>query len=174
MGMYSLAFDLAARYSGAALLGPNGGLESYWTCDFGPLDKVHPQTNLRRVRKWAISVLLETSSATPEPFVTVENLSHYMTNPAPALRVQAVVLDRLDVVFEESPALLVLPAVWQNGLGWHKSKDSDMTSKTWAKWMCASLGYDVDPTPGSKAAEDARDAVLIARWRQLKEDGQIP
>ena len=175
--MYSLAFDPAARYSGAALLDPDGALVEYWTLDAGLLDKTNPQTNLRRMRYW----VNKTSFATKQHpavvqqglWITVENLSHFMSNPAPALRVQGVLLDVVDQHFPDVDPLLSLPAVWQNALGWKKTKDSKMTSKMWAKWQCAAMGYDVTPTPGSKAAEDARDAVLIARWRQLKEAGKV-
>lgn len=174
--MYSLAFDPAARYSGAALLDGDGALVTYWTCDFGAQDKVNPQTNLRRVRHWANSVLHEAAyrAGITELYLTVENLSHFMTNPAPALRAQAVILDRADCVLHAIDPVLVMPPVWQNALGWHKSAGSGMTSKKWAKWLCESLGYDIQPTPGSKASEDARDAVLIARWRLVQEEGRIP
>lgn len=168
--MYSLAFDPAARYSGAALLDPDGALVKYWTLDAGLLDKTNPQTNLRVVRGWVHEVCDFVAGF--EVWHTVENLSHYMSNPAPALRVQGVVLDRLDW-HGHSEALLIMPTVWQNALGWKKTNVSKMTSKSWAKWQCAAMGYDVTPTPGSKAAEDARDAVLIARWRQLKEAGKV-
>lgn len=173
--MHSLAFDPAARYSGAALLDPEGMLVKYWTCDFGALDKGNPQTNLRVARQWASKVLGDTRlSIVNGLWITVENVSHYMTNPAPALRTQGVLLDVTDQHFQSIDPVLVLPAEWQNRLGWKKSSDSKFTSKTWAKWLCESLGYVVEPTPGSKASEDARDAVLIAKWRQVMEADRVP
>lgn len=164
---HSLAFDLAARFSGAALVSDEHGVIATWAGDFGPATG-DPLVNLLAARDWVRTVCEEVSRGAITAgniMVTVENVSHFLTDPAPALRLQGMLLPLIADFGLLGHPLLVMPPVWQNGLGWSKTPETKFNSKTWAKWLAVFLGYDIENTPGSKAAEDVTDAVLIARWR---------
>lgn len=154
-----LAVDFAPRHSAAALLSSDGTLLHHSTLDAGP-EADGFLSHVAALEKWATALFSLSQSVAGEVHVVMEDVNHTMTKPAQVLRLQGafrVLLDQAGF----SPPTMVGSSTWQNFFGWRKTEG--MTSKGFAGFACAVLGYKIENTHG-KQTVDVRDAVLIGRW----------
>lgn len=161
--MFVLGVDFAPRFSAAALMDEDGTLISYRPWDVGP-ESMGFDHHLQRLVEFQHTIIetdLTFDGIDPNDVIpVVEDVTHFMTKPAQVLRLQGAFRTML-WLNEFSTPVMVLPKIWQNFFGWHKTEGT--TSKGFAKFCCDALGYTFSGTKG-KSTVDVRDAVLIARW----------
>lgn len=153
---YLIAVDFGPRFSACAVMDEWGELLAYEAFDVGP-ESLGFDVHAFALDSWVESL----SKKFPSPsHVVVEDVSHFMAKPAQALRLQGA-FRAYWRLHTNLTCIMVFPQVWQNYFGWRKTPG--MTSKGFAAFALAVLGYSVEGTKG-KATVDVRDAVLIARW----------
>ena len=172
--MYTLGIDWAARYSAAVLMDEYKSVLLQWVVDLGPAQK----PPCLRYHIPAVKMFVADMSADltrndinfADVAVYIENVSHFMMNPAPVLRLQGVLETALYDYAYETPTLL-LPTVWQAHFGFQKSTKAVKapSTKMQAKALCEQFGYKFDIK--GKAKVDLHDAALIARYGQETREG---
>ena len=166
--MKTLGIDWAARYSAAILMDEDQTVMDMWVIDLGAAEKPpRLRAHIPAVRQFVGSMYttMTHTGLLHQTNVIIENVSHFMMNPAPVLRLQGVLEDELDLHGFREPTL-VLPTVWQAHFNFQKSTKAVKapTTKAQAKALCQEFGYEFDI--GGKAKIDLNDAALIARWGQ--------
>lgn len=168
--MLYLGVDLAERFSAACLVDSEARALRSWVCDFGAKqDPPNPRKHLPLVEEWATTLTLDALhqahiKGVHYVAVLVEDVSHFMANPKPAIRAQAVLLNTFYKYFDDVE--LILPRQWQKHFSYSK-KESGLSTKTWAKKTATEFGYM--PPVGmdkGKSAVDCRDAYLVARYHR--------
>lgn len=164
--MRVVGIDLAERWTGAVALDSAGSVSNEWVVDFGPAakkpDPPDLETHFAVAHKFALVVARDMAPLKAGSLhVVVEDVSHFMVNPKPAIRVQAVVIWSLQDL--GIPVTLVLPNKWQSHFGFKKV--AGQTTKGWATAKCNELGYVPAARWGSnKQTTDLRDSYLIAKY----------
>lgn len=156
-----IGIDFAPRHSAYAVLdSETAELKSFGNIDVGS-NTGNLADNLGELLRWSVQ-LREQYSQNAQPLIVMEDVSHFMTNPAHALRLQGALRA---FMWEEGMPVpeMVYPQVWQKFFGWTKTPGT--TSKGFATFVCEVLGYTDLGVSKGKASEDVHDAILIARWR---------
>lgn len=167
--MLTLGIDWAARYSAAILMDEYKSVLAQWVVDLGPAETPpRLRAHMPAVREFVaeMSAVIALNGWVKEDiYVIIENVSHFMMNPAPVLRLQGVLEDQLELHGFGTPRL-VLSTVWQAHFQFQKSKGGVKapSTKMQAKALCEQFGYRFDIK--GKAKVDLHDAALIARWGQ--------
>lgn len=170
--MQTIGIDWAARYSAAVLMDEFKSIQAQWVVDLGGAEKPpRLRKHIPAVRAFVAEMsedIARNGWAKEDIHVVVENVSHFMMNPAPVLRLQGVLEDELDLMGFRTPTL-VLPNVWQSYFQFQKSTKAVKapSTKMQAKALCEEFGYKFDIK--GKAKVDLHDAALIARWAQETE-----
>lgn len=155
-----LAIDFASRYSAAVLMGPDKAVKRSWVIDAGPAND--PFTVGPHLQPW-LEFVDDVLRTVHDPFIVVlEDVSHFMVNPAPALKMQGGFQGLTWNLMPEP--IMVKPSVWQKHFAFKKSTKAlkAPTTKAQAKVLCAEFGYEFDAK--GKAKVDLVDAALIARY----------
>ena len=167
--MLTLGIDWAARYSAAVLMDEYKTVLAQWVVDLGAAEKPpRLRAHIPAVREFTDVMLGDIQRNGWDidgikPYI--ENVSHFMMNPAPVLRLQGVLETELEYRGFAEPTL-VFPTVWQTHFQFEKStkKKKAPSTKVQAKTLCQGFGYEFDIT--GKAKVDLHDAALIARYGQ--------
>ena len=152
-----IGVDFAPRHSAWAVLDTSESsfpLLDYGAVDLGP-EKDGFEAHVERLANFAAQLALFDADV-----LVIEDVTHFMTKPAQVLRLQGA-FRAICLGMSLPTPTMVLPAVWQQFYGWHKTPGT--TSKGFAKFVCSALNYEISGTVG-KQTVDVRDAVLIARW----------
>lgn len=165
--MYVIGVDFAARFSGAVLMSPEKDVLTSWVIDAQSAEKPPRLRNhIPAIRDFVISAqrTVKELGVNDQTLYVVENVSHFMVNPAPVLRLQGVLEDWLMMLDAAEPEW-VMPNIWQNYYGFAKSSKVKKvpSTKVQSKNLCKEFGYEFDLTGKSKT--DLYDASLIARWK---------
>jgi hypothetical protein len=156
----NLTIDLAERFSAAVLMGADEKVLGEWVLDLGAASKPpRPCPHTKLARAWAhrpaISDAAKKTVASGGRII-VEDCHPVAINVKPVARVQGVLLLAFDDITGVEPTL-VMPSIWQKGLGYRYKKGR--SSKGWAKELYVELGHSTDYH--GKALEDVRDATLM-------------
>lgn len=167
--MLTLGIDWAARYSAAVLMDEYKSVLAQWVVDLGGAEKpARLRKHIPAVNAFVEEMHNDVTMNNWNPTnidIIIENVSHFMMNPAPVLRLQGVLEGQLYAYGFNTPRL-ILPNVWQTHFQFQKNKGGVKapSTKMQAKALCEGFGYKFDIK--GKAKVDLHDAALIARWGQ--------
>lgn len=170
--MRIVGIDLAARWSGAVILNAAGSVTNEFVGDFGPAEKpANLALHFRAAEQFANDIFNEIAifhdlGGIPylyyeDVVIILEDVSHFMADPKPAIRVQTIVA--YEFIKRGIPVRLVMASQWQKHHGFKKIVGQ--TTKGWANVKATELGYNPAPRWGNnKSSVDLRDAFLLARY----------
>lgn len=163
--MQCLGIDFASRYSAAVLMDEHMTVLTSWVIDALPASKpFRVRPHIVPLREFVGSLTATEEFDWDNCRILLENLSHGMANPIPALKLHGVLETLMEIDGLPEPEL-ILPSQWQAHYGFvRKSKKNPdaPTIKAQAKAKALELGYEFGTI--GKATVDLYDAALIARY----------